>query len=173
MYAVIECGGKQYRVQEGDRVRVEKLPNVVGESVTLDKVLLIGGEQTVIGNPLVEGARVTATVLNQDKEKKVLVFRYKAKKNVRVRYGHRQPFTNLLIEKILKDGAKDEPAKAPAAKAAAKAEQAAAVETAEAAPAKPKATRTRAAKPASESGGEAVAEKKPRTRAKKTETPEA
>ncbi len=173
MYAVIECGGKQYRVQEGDLLRVEKLPNAVGESVSLDKVLLIGGEQIVIGNPLIEGARVTATVLNQDKDKKVLVFRYKAKKNVRVRYGHRQPFTSILIEKILNDGAKNEPAKAPAAKAAAKTEQAAAVETAETAPAKPKATRTRAAaKPATESG-EATAEKKPRTRAKKTETPEA
>jgi large subunit ribosomal protein L21 len=141
MYAVIECGGKQYRVQEGDLVRVEKLPSEVGSNLTIDKVLLIGGEQTIIGNPFVEGARVVATVLNQDKSKKVLVFRYKAKKNIRVRYGHRQPFTAILVQKILKAGETDTVSEQPvkAAKKA-KAEQAATQETGAA---KPKTTRTK------------------------------
>jgi len=100
VYAIIECGGKQYRVQEGDLVRVEKLAAEVGSSVTIDQVLLVGGETTKIGTPVVVGAKVTCRVMNQDKEKKVLVFHYKAKKNIRKKYGHRQPFTSLLIEKI-------------------------------------------------------------------------
>lgn len=102
MYAVIECGGKQYRVQEGDLIKVEKLPAEVGADVTIEKVLLLGGEKTEIGTPLVDGARVVCKVLNQDKSKKVLVFHYKAKKNIRKSYGHRQPFTSLLVEKIEK-----------------------------------------------------------------------
>lgn len=100
MYAVIECGGKQYKVQEGDTLKVEKLNAEIGSSISIDKVLLIGGEKTQIGNPIVSGAKVTCKVLNQDKEKKILVFHYKAKKNIRTRYGHRQPFTSLLVEKI-------------------------------------------------------------------------
>lgn len=100
MYAIIECGGKQYKVQEGDTLKVEKLNAEVGTSISIDKVLLIGGEKTQIGNPVVNGAKVTCKVLNQDKEKKILVFHYKAKKNIRTRYGHRQPFTSLLVEKI-------------------------------------------------------------------------
>ncbi len=132
MYAIIECGGKQYRVQEGDLVRVEKLPNEVGSNVTIDKILLLGGEETTIGSPFVEGARVVGTVLNQDKSKKVLVFRYKAKKNIRVRYGHRQPFTALLIQKILKAGESDAVIEQPAkAVKKAKAESAAVKEKAE------------------------------------------
>ncbi len=126
MYAVIECGGKQYRVQEGDFLKVEKLPAAVGSNVTIDKVLLIGGEQTVIGNPFVEGAKVVASVLNQDKDKKILVFHYKAKKNIRVRYGHRQPFTGLLIQKIVKAGESADITEQPVkVKKTAKAEQAA------------------------------------------------
>lgn len=102
MYAIIECGGKQYRVQEGDMIKVEKMAAEVGSTVAIDKVLLLGGDKTVIGTPMVEGAKVTCRVLNQDKEPKVLVFHYKAKKNIRKRYGHRQPFTSLLVEKIEK-----------------------------------------------------------------------
>ncbi len=103
MYAIIECGGKQYRVQEGDLVRVEKLAVEVGSNYTTDKVLMIGGDNnTMIGTPYVPGYVVTGKVLNHDKDKKVLVFHYKAKKNIRVRYGHRQPFTSLLIEEIKK-----------------------------------------------------------------------
>lgn len=104
MYAIIECGGKQYRVQEGDKLKVEKLRAEVGSTITLDKVLLLGGEQTEIGTPVIKGAGVVCKVLQQDKEKKILVYHYKAKKNIRKRYGHRQPFTSLLIEKIVKTG---------------------------------------------------------------------
>lgn len=102
MYAIIECGGKQYRVQEGDVVKVEKLTAEVGSTVIIDKVLLVGGDKTVIGTPTIDGMKVTCKVLNQDKDKKIIVFHYKAKKNIRKRYGHRQPFTSLLIEKIEK-----------------------------------------------------------------------
>jgi large subunit ribosomal protein L21 len=102
MYAIIECGGKQYRVQEGDLLRVEKIDAEIGSTITIDKVFLLGGDKTVVGTPVVEGAKVTCKVMNQDKDKKILVFHYKAKKNIRKRYGHRQPFTSLLIEKIEK-----------------------------------------------------------------------
>jgi large subunit ribosomal protein L21 len=132
MYAIIECGGKQYRVAEGDLVRVEKLTAEVGSTVDIEKVLLIGGENTVIGAPFVAGAVVSCKVLNHDKEKKVLVFHYKAKKNIRKRYGHRQPFTSLLIEKIVTDGQAPTETK--------KVTKAAATETAAAAE-KPKRTR--------------------------------
>lgn len=102
MYAIIECGGKQYKVQEGDRVKVEKIAAEVGSTVSIDKVLMLGGDKTVVGTPYVEGYKVTCKVENQDKDKKILVFHYKPKKNIRKRYGHRQPFTSLLIEKIEK-----------------------------------------------------------------------
>lgn len=119
MYAIIECGGKQYRVQEGDLIRVEKLAAEVGSDYTTDKVLLIGGEgQTMVGTPYVPGYVVTGKILNHDKDKKILVFRYKPKKNIRVRYGHRQPFTSILIEQIKKG--KVEPVEAKTAKTAAK-----------------------------------------------------
>lgn len=119
MYAIIECGGKQYRVQEGDLIRVEKLAAEVGSDYTTDKVLLIGGEgQTIVGTPYVPGYVVTGKILNHDKDKKILVFRYKPKKNIRVRYGHRQPFTSILIEQIKKG--KVEPVEAKTVKTAAK-----------------------------------------------------
>lgn len=103
MYAIIECGGKQYRVQKGDLIRVEKLAVEVGTNFTTDKVLMIGGDNnTMVGTPYVPGYVVTGKILNHDKDKKVLVFHYKAKKNIRTRYGHRQPFTSLLIEDIQK-----------------------------------------------------------------------
>lgn len=106
MYAIIECGGKQYRVQEGDLIRVEKLDAEVGSTINIDKVLLVGGDQTVIGTPFIAGTQVTCKVLNHDKNKKILVFHYKAKKNIRSRYGHRQPFTSLLVEGIVNEAAK-------------------------------------------------------------------
>lgn len=102
MYAVIECGGKQYKVQEGDLLKVEKLNAEVGASVSIEKVLLISDEKTTIGAPYIEGAKVSCKVLNQDKDKKILVYHYKAKKNIRKTYGHRQPFTSLLVQKIEK-----------------------------------------------------------------------
>ncbi|HHV46928.1 MAG TPA: 50S ribosomal protein L21 [Tissierellia bacterium] len=102
MYAVIETGGKQYRVQEGDIVRVEKLDVEEGEKVGLSKVLLISKEDgVVIGKPYIEGARVEATVLEHGKGKKIVIFKYKPKKNYRKKQGHRQPYTKIKIEKIV------------------------------------------------------------------------
>ncbi|HEX2953211.1 MAG TPA: 50S ribosomal protein L21 [Bacillota bacterium] len=100
MYAIVECGGKQYRVAPGEVITVEKLPQSVGESVQLDRVLLLGGDQTVVGKPVVEGAKVNAKVIEQGKDQKIIVFHYKAKKNIRKRFGHRQPYTRLLVEAI-------------------------------------------------------------------------
>ncbi|HHU51881.1 MAG TPA: 50S ribosomal protein L21 [Firmicutes bacterium] len=101
MYAIVETGGKQYKVAPGDVIKVEKLPQEVGQEVTLDQVLLVSGEEGVrVGAPVVEGAVVKARVLQQDKDRKILVFRYKAKKNIRKRFGHRQPFTKLQIVAI-------------------------------------------------------------------------
>lgn len=101
MYAVIESGGKQYRVSLGDVIRVEKLNAEVGDTVQFDKVLLVSDENNVrVGRPYLDNATVSAKVLRQDKARKVLAFRYKAKKNVRVRKGHRQPFTEVEISAI-------------------------------------------------------------------------
>ena len=101
MYAIIQTGGKQYRVAEGDVITIEKLDIADGETVTFDSVLTIVNEgKVVIGKPLVVGAKVSAKVVAHGKEKKILVFRYKAKSNYRRRQGHRQPFTNVVIEKI-------------------------------------------------------------------------
>lgn len=99
MYAIIETGGKQYRVAEGDVVRVEKLDAEENATVEFD-VLLIGGEETKIGNPTVAGAKVTGTVLGQGRAKKVIVYKYKPKKGFHKKNGHRQPFTEVKIEKI-------------------------------------------------------------------------
>jgi len=101
VYAIIQTGGKQYRVAEGDTVIIEKLDAAQGDTVTFDQVLMIGGDGAAkIGSPLVEGAKVTAKVVAQKKAKKILVFKYKAKSNYRRRQGHRQPYTKVAIEKI-------------------------------------------------------------------------
>ncbi|MGO8991782.1 MAG: 50S ribosomal protein L21 [Polyangiaceae bacterium] len=100
MYAVIKTGGKQYKVAQGDRLRVEKLPANVGETVTFDQVLLVGGEALKIGAPLVAGAKVEAKVVAQDREKKIIVFKFRRRKNYRRKNGHRQPFTALEITGI-------------------------------------------------------------------------
>ena len=100
MYAIIETGGKQYKVSEGDVIFVEKLVAEEGAAVKFDKVLAVGGENTVIGTPVVEGASVDAKVLAQGKNKKVIVFKYKPKKGEKCKKGHRQPFTKVQIEKI-------------------------------------------------------------------------
>ena len=102
MYAVIETGGKQYRVQEGDTLFVEKINTEEGDKIDFSKVLLVAKEEDlVVGKPYVEGAKVEATVLEQGKAKKVLVFKYKSKKNYRKKQGHRQPYTKVKIEKIV------------------------------------------------------------------------
>ncbi|HBC97041.1 MAG TPA: 50S ribosomal protein L21 [Clostridium sp.] len=102
MYAVVETGGKQYKVSEGDVIYVEKLNGEVDSTVELDKVLMVNKDDTgvVVGKPVVEGAKVNAKILAQGKSKKILVFKYKAKKDYRKRQGHRQPYTKLQIEKI-------------------------------------------------------------------------
>ncbi len=102
MYAIIETGGKQYKVQEGDVVFVEKLNAEEGDAVNFDKVLLMSTDSGVTpGKPFVEGAKVEGTVLAQGKSKKIVVFKYKPKKNIRKKQGHRQPFTKVQIDKIV------------------------------------------------------------------------
>ena len=100
MYAIIETGGKQIRVEVGSRIFVEKLEAEVGSTLTLDKVLLVGGKSVKVGAPYVEGATVTAKVEKQGKSKKIRVFKYKAKANEHKTIGHRQPYTCLVIEAI-------------------------------------------------------------------------
>ncbi|NLW06900.1 MAG: 50S ribosomal protein L21 [Clostridia bacterium] len=100
MYAIISTGGKQYRVCEGDVIRVEKLPVNEGEKIVLDKVLAVSnGTDFKVGTPYLN-AKVTATVEAHGKGKKIIVFKYKPKKNYRRKQGHRQPYTCLRIEKI-------------------------------------------------------------------------
>ncbi len=100
MYAIIETGGKQIRVEQGSRIFVEKLEAEVGSTITLDKVLFVGGKSVRVGAPYVEGASVTAKVEKQGKSKKIRVFKYKAKANEHKTIGHRQPYTCLVIEAI-------------------------------------------------------------------------
>ena len=100
MKAIFVTGGKQYKVSEGDEIYVEKL-NIEGDSVTFDSVLmLIDGENVTVGTPNVAGATVEAKLVKNGKQKKVIVFKFNAKKNYRRRQGHRQPYTKLQITKI-------------------------------------------------------------------------
>lgn len=96
-YAVIKTGGKQYRVAEGDRIRVEKLAGEVGAEITFDEILMLGGDKVAVGTPLVSGARVKAKIVAQDRAKKIIVFKYRRRKNYRRKNGHRQPYTELVI----------------------------------------------------------------------------
>ncbi|MDO5322553.1 MAG: 50S ribosomal protein L21 [Clostridia bacterium] len=101
MYAVIQTGGKQYRVQQGDVIFVEKINAQADEAVTFDEVLLVGNDgETKIGTPVVAGAKVEGKVLAQVKSKKIVVYKYKAKKNERKKQGHRQPYTKVEITAI-------------------------------------------------------------------------
>ena len=101
MYAVLVTGGKQYRVQEGDVLFVEKLNAEVETTVELNQILAVGKEEgLVVGKPVVEGAKVVAKVVAQGKAKKVIVFKYKRKKDYRKKQGHRQAYTKIQIEKI-------------------------------------------------------------------------
>lgn len=97
MYAIVTTGGKQYKVCENDVINVEKLDAKVGDKVNLDVMMLVDGDKVTNGNPIVKGAEVVAEVIEQGKEDKVVVFKYKAKKNYRRKQGHRQPFTALKI----------------------------------------------------------------------------
>ena len=101
MYAIIKTGGKQYRVSEGDVITIEKLDVAAEGTVSFDEVVTVVKDGDIkVGTPLVDGAKVTGTVLEHGKAKKILVFKYKAKSNYRRRQGHRQPFTKVRIEKI-------------------------------------------------------------------------
>lgn len=143
MYAVVRTGGKQYRVEKGRSVAVERLAGEPGDTVELGEVLLMGeGDSVTVGAPTIEGARVLGTIAEQGRAKKVIVFRYKAKTRARKKNGHRQHFTKLLVEDILAPGQQPKP------KAAAEAPVAEASEEA------PKARRRR--KAAAETAAEAV-----------------
>ena len=109
MYAVIKTGGKQYRVSEGQKLRVERLPGNPGDALSFDQVLLVGGDDAAksppgetpkIGRPLVSGATVSAEILSQDRAKKIIVFKLRRRKNYRRKQGHRQPYTELKITGI-------------------------------------------------------------------------
>lgn len=102
MYAVIKTGGKQYRVAEGQRLRVEKLTSKEGDTVTFDQVLLLGGGEGAakIGRPMLQGASVTAKVATHDRGPKLVIFKFRRRKNYRRKTGHRQPFTEVVITGI-------------------------------------------------------------------------
>ncbi|NGP45481.1 50S ribosomal protein L21 [Bacillaceae bacterium SIJ1] len=100
MYAIIETGGKQIKVEEGQEIYVEKLDGEEGSTISFDKVVFVGGEAVKVGAPYVDGATVTAKVAKQGKAKKITVYKYKPKKNYRRKQGHRQPYTKLTVEKI-------------------------------------------------------------------------
>jgi len=99
-YAIIKTGGKQVKVEVGQAIYIEKLDVEAGSEVTFNEVVLVGGEKTVVGTPVVEGASVVGTVEKQGKQKKVVTFKYKPKKNNHKKQGHRQPYTKVVIEKI-------------------------------------------------------------------------
>jgi large subunit ribosomal protein L21 len=100
MYAVIKAGGKQHRVSEGQTLRVEKLVGKVGDKLTFSEVLLVGGDSPKIGQPLVKGASVSAEIAGEGRGEKIIVFKFKRRKNYRRKNGHRQPFTLLKITGI-------------------------------------------------------------------------
>ena len=114
MYAIIKTGGKQYRVQQGDEFRVEKLDAKVGDKVVFDQVVAVGGDKLIAGTPFVDGYAVEAEVLEQGKADKVIIYKYKAKKDYRRKNGHRQPYTLVKVTGI---GASAKKAEKKAAKA--------------------------------------------------------
>jgi large subunit ribosomal protein L21 len=173
MYAVFETGGKQYKAEKGDIVFVEKLAVEPGKAVSFDALMIADGSDVMVGTPTVKGAKVKAKVVEHGKERKVVIFKYKSKKDYRKKQGHRQPFTKIEITGITtsagKDAAEEVSAAAetkPAAKAAAKPAAAKPAEvktTAEKAAAKPAAekpaAKTAAAKPAAKAAAEKPAAK--------------
>ncbi len=102
MYAVVKTGGKQHRVRAGDLIKVEKLEGDIGEKLTLGEVLMVAGNgETRIGKPIIEGAKVEAEIVRQGRSRKIIVYKFKRRKNYRRMYGHRQPFTHLRITGIV------------------------------------------------------------------------
>jgi large subunit ribosomal protein L21 len=125
VYAVIRSGGKQYRVEEGRSVKLDRLVGEPGETVELKDVLLLAnGDDVSVGAPVVEGARVLGTIAEQGRSDKIIVFRYKAKTRSRKKTGHRQHFTRVVVEDILAAGQEPKPKKAPEPEAPAAAEEA-------------------------------------------------
>ena len=118
MYAVVKTGAKQFRVAPGDVIKVEKLNGAAGDTVTLGDVLMVGGDAPEIGAPLVDGASVTASILEQARDKKIIVFKKRRRQNYRRKKGHRQHLTVLRIDEILTGGAKPSGKKAAAPKTA-------------------------------------------------------
>jgi large subunit ribosomal protein L21 len=100
MYAVIKTGGKQLKVEVGQEIYVEKLDVEENETYTFNEVLLVGGKELKVGTPLVEGASVVCKILKQGRAKKIIVFKYKPKKNYKKKQGHRQAYTKLIVESI-------------------------------------------------------------------------
>lgn len=102
MYAVVKTGGKQYRVQEGDELNIARLSDEEGSEVTFGEVLLVGGEgaETKIGRPLLDGASVKATVVRHARDRKIIIFKHRRRKNYRKKQGHRQPYTRVRITDI-------------------------------------------------------------------------
>jgi large subunit ribosomal protein L21 len=100
MYAVVRTGGKQVRMQPGESVRVEKLDGGVGDSIELGDVLLVGGDSLKVGQPTVEGAKVVGTITAQGRGPKIIVFKMKRRKGYRRKYGHRQDYTEILVDRI-------------------------------------------------------------------------
>ncbi len=165
MKAIVETGGKQYFVGAGDLLSVEKLDVEVGKKVTLDNVLLVAdGDNTVVGNPVVKDAKVACSVLENGKGEKIVIFKYKAKKDERKKQGHRQPYTLLKVESIT-CGGKTEKAeaekKAAPKKSAEKKEAAPKAETAEKKEAAPKAETAEKKPAAKKTAAKDSAEKKP------------
>jgi large subunit ribosomal protein L21 len=158
MYAVVNTGGKQYKVQQGEVLRIEKIPGDVGSPVTFDRVLMFSdGENVSIGQPLLEDVAVEGHIVEQGKAKKIIVFKYKRRKRYRRKQGHRQEFTAVLIDSIIEAGAK--------AKEAHPSEKEPKPEVAKA-DAAPKAGKDEAEKPAPQEGAE-------KTETKKAAAPEA
>jgi len=119
-YAIVESGGKQYKVAPGQKIDVDRLACAEGENIELSNVLMIAdGEDTVIGSPTIEGAKVMATCLSEGKNDKTIVFKYKPKVRYRRKKGHRQIYSKLEIKEIVKPGEESAPKKAPKKKAAA------------------------------------------------------
>ena len=113
MYAIIEAGGKQYRVSEGDLIDVERRSGEVGQAVDFQEVLLVGDQETIhVGKPVLAGARVVGTITEQGKEAKIIVFKMKRRKKYRKKQGHRQLFTRVRIDQIELDGQKGRKPKA-------------------------------------------------------------
>jgi large subunit ribosomal protein L21 len=172
MYAVLSSGGKQYRVEPGSTVLMERLPSEPGASVLFDRVLLIGdGEDVTIGTPVVSGATVSGTVLGEELGPKLVIFKFKQKVKYRRRTGHRQHLLRVRIDEINADGRSKGRAKAKAEPSAEAKAAETATEPAAKAPAKPRASRARTAKPKAAASAETQAPKKRTTRraAAKTE----